>query len=199
MLVYKFDENGLFIGVEETELDPLESEMQGKEIYLLPPNATFDKPKERDGFAPVWDGRTWMFVEDHRGVEYWLDGDKYGTPPRVMEELGPLPDKAVFVAPEISNEQKEAQIQKELTDAVQRVLDTKAQELNYDSCLSVCSYIDSGIPKFDDESRAFRKWRGAVWARGYEILDLVKSGKLPIPSEEELIAMLPELVIEYTE
>lgn len=118
-----------------------------------------------------------------------------------IEELNPVNGVRRFklvAIPEPTQEEIEAKIQKQLTDAVQQVLDKKAQELNYDSCLSVCSYIDSGIQKFDDESRAFRKWRGAVWARGYEILDLVKSGKLPIPSEEELIAMLPELVIEYT-
>lgn len=199
MLVYKFDESGLFIGAEETELDPLESKLQGKEIYLLPSNATFDKPKEKDGFVSVWDGKKWLFVEDNRGVEYWLEGDEYGTPPRVMEELGTLPDGAVSVAPEMTQEQKEAQIQNKLTNAVQRFLDKKAQELNYDNCLSVCSYIDTGVQKFDDESRAFRKWRSAVWAKGYEILDLVKMGEMAIPSEEELIAMLPELVIEYTE
>ena len=91
------------------------------------------------------------------------------------------------------------QIQKQLTDAVQRVLDKKAQELNYDSCLSVCSYVDTGFARFDTEGKAFRQWRSAVWHKGYEILNLVKSGEMQIPSEEELIAMLPELVIEYTE
>ena len=91
------------------------------------------------------------------------------------------------------------QIQQQLTDAVQRVLDKKAQELNYDNCLSVCSYIDTGVARFDAEGKAFRQWRSAVWAKGYEILALVKKGEMAIPTEEELIALLPELVIEYTE
>lgn len=89
--------------------------------------------------------------------------------------------------------------QKFFTTVVQNLMDTEASKLGYDNCLSVCSYIDTGVQKFDDESRAFRKWRSAVWSKGYEILDLVKSGEMAIPSEEELIAMLPELVIEYTE
>lgn len=91
------------------------------------------------------------------------------------------------------------EIQKGLTDAVQHVLDAKAQELNYDNCLSVCSYIDTGVARFDAEGRAFRAWRSAVWAKGYEILAEVQAGKREIPTEEELIAELPELVIEYTE
>lgn len=103
----------------------------------------------------------------------------------------------VVAIPEPTQEEKQAQIQKQLTDAVQRVLDAKAQELNYDSCLSVCSYIDTGVARFDAEGRAFRAWRSAVWAKGYEILAQVQAGQRGIPTEAELIAELPQLVIEY--
>lgn len=96
-------------------------------------------------------------------------------------------------------EELQARIQKQLTDAVQHVLDTKAQDLLYDNCLSVCSYIDTGVAKFDAEGKAFRAWRSAVWAKGYEILAQVQSGERAIPTEEELIAELPELVIVYEE
>lgn len=89
------------------------------------------------------------------------------------------------------------EIQKQLTNAVQHVLDAKAQELLYDSCLSVCSYIDTGVPKFDAEGKAFRAWRSAVWAKGYEILAQVQAGQRAIPTEEQLIAELPKLVINY--
>lgn len=44
---------------------------------------------------------------------------------------------------------------------------------------------------------SFRAWRSAVWARGYEILAQVQAGERTIPTEAELIAELPELVIEY--
>lgn len=103
----------------------------------------------------------------------------------------------VKAIPEPTIEELQAQIQKQLTDAVQHVLDTKAQELNYDNCLSVCSYIDTGVPKFDAEGKAFRAWRSAVWAKGYEILAQVQAGERDVPTEAELLAELPELVIEY--
>lgn len=90
-------------------------------------------------------------------------------------------------------------IQQDFTNAIQSYLDTKAQELNYDSCLSVCSYVDTGVARFDCEGAAFRHWRSAVWAKGYEILAQVQSGERGIPTTEELFAELPELVIEYTE
>ena len=99
--------------------------------------------------------------------------------------------------PQPTVEELQARIQKQLTDAVQRVLDSKAQELNYDNCLSVCSYIDTGVQKFDDEGKAFRAWRSAVWAKGYDILAQVQAGLRPIPTEAQLIAELPQLVINY--
>ena len=103
----------------------------------------------------------------------------------------------IVATPEPTKEEIETQIQKQLTDAVQHVLDAKAQELNYDSCLSVCSYIETGVAKFDAEGKAFRAWRSAVWAKGYEILAQVQAGQRGIPTEAELIAELPELVIVY--
>lgn len=104
-----------------------------------------------------------------------------------------------YIPPEPTVEEVQARIQKQLTNAVQRVLDTKAKELLYDNCLSVCSYIDTGVPKFDAEGKAFRTWRSQVWAKGYAILAEVQEGKRGIPTKEELLAELPELVIEYTE
>lgn len=103
----------------------------------------------------------------------------------------------IVAIPEPSKEEMQRQVQAQLTNAVQLVLDSKAQELNYDSCLSVCSYIDTGVPKFDAEGRAFRAWRSQVWAKGYEILAQVQAGQRAIPTEEQLIAELPKLVINY--
>ena len=101
--------------------------------------------------------------------------------------------------PEPTPQEVAERIQNELTDAVQNVLDSKAQELNYDNCLSVCSYIDTGVARFDAEGKAFRAWRSAVWAKGYEILAQVQAGQRGIPTESELLAELPELVIVYDE
>lgn len=197
MFVYKYDEKGIFVGLEETELDPLESEVQGKEVYLLPPKATFTKPKTSNGYAPVWNGEKWTQVEDHRGAKYWLPGDKYGSPAREMVELGPLPVGASLTEPEMSQEEKNIQIQDHFSQAIQTILDKEAQKFNYDNCLSVCSYVDTGVQKFDDEGKAFRAWRSAVWAKSYEILNAILAGKRTIPSEEDLLAEIPALKIVY--
>lgn len=102
---------------------------------------------------------------------------------------------------------QEKRIQSHFTKFIQSILDKEAYALGYTgpgeeiagSCLSVCSYGDTGVQKFDDEARAFKVWRSAVWAKGYEILTAVKAGEIEIPTEEELVEMLPKLEIIYSE
>lgn len=91
------------------------------------------------------------------------------------------------------------EVQAMLTAKVQKYLDTTAQKLGYDSCLSVCSYVNTGVAKFDEEGEAFRKWRSAVWAKGYEIVAQVQAGAREVPSEEELFAELPAIELDREE
>ena len=67
------DETKEFLFSGEAELDPLETENQGKNIYLLPANSTFDEPlKPKEGFAVVYnDG--WEYISDYRGKKYIKD------------------------------------------------------------------------------------------------------------------------------
>lgn len=98
---YLFDEKTKEYKSEvNAQLDPLESARAGKNIYLLPANATWDKPAVKDGCVPIWNGETWDMVEDNRKKEYWLPEDKYGAPAHEMKELGPLPEGATLTAPE---------------------------------------------------------------------------------------------------
>lgn len=84
-------------------------------------------------------------------------------------------------------------LEEQYTAQVQEMLDKAAQELGYDSCLSVCSYIDTGVAKFDAEGKQFRAWRSAIWNRGYELLGEVKAGTRIVPLPEELPDLLPKL------
>lgn len=98
---YLFDEKTKEYKSEvNAQLDPLESARAGKDIYLLPANATWDKPTPKDGCVAVWNGESWNIVEDNRKKKYWLPEDKYGASAREMKELGPLPEGATLTAPE---------------------------------------------------------------------------------------------------
>lgn len=214
MLTYKYDEDTKeYLYSEEAFLDPLETEQQGHEVYLLPADSTFTAPLDpKEGYAVCWTGKAWEYIEDHRqardkggvtvdgtGTPYWMDGDTWESPARYMTELGPLPEGAKLTKPEKPHELIEAELQAQYTSLIQSMLDKEAQKLGYDNCNSACTYVDTGVQKFDDEGRAFRAWRSAVWAKGYEILDAVKAGEMEIPSEEELVELLPTLEIVYTE
>ena len=69
MLVYIFDEETKeFLHEEEAFIDPLETQIKGENIYLLPANATFEKPLDKkDGKAVVFDGSAWKLIDDNRG------------------------------------------------------------------------------------------------------------------------------------
>lgn len=113
-------DTGEYAGTDLCQPDPLESEQAGAPVWLLPANATLTAPNltPQDKQALCWTGETWELKEDHRqkrdmggvpiegtGTAYWLPGDTYGTAPRYMDTLGPLPDNAVLTAPAKSTAQ----------------------------------------------------------------------------------------------
>ena len=115
MQTYRFDpETKEFLYSEEAFRDPLESQAQGKPVYLLPADSTFAAPLEaKEGHATVWNGEAWEYIEDHRqtrdkggvvvegsGTAYWMPGDTWESPARYMTDLGPLPDGAMLEQPE---------------------------------------------------------------------------------------------------
>lgn len=69
MLVYIYDEETKeFLYSEEAHLDPLETQIKGENVYLLPANATFEEPPyKEDGKAVVFEGSTWKLIDDNRG------------------------------------------------------------------------------------------------------------------------------------
>lgn len=72
MKVYRYDEETrLFMAEFEADLDPLESRLQCKPIYLLPANCTFEKPKLEKGKITFWDGTRWNNIVDNRGKCYY--------------------------------------------------------------------------------------------------------------------------------
>ena len=85
------------------------------------------------------------------------------------------------------------EIQQQLTAAVQRHMDTTVQTRGYDNILSACSYVNTGIERFDIEGSACRDWRSTVWDKCYAILAEVKAGTRAVPTAEELISELPKL------
>ena len=106
-----------------------------------------------------------------------------------------------YVAPEPTEEELRKALEAEYKRSVQQILDEAAYARGYTgpnesvagACLSVCSYVDTGVEQFDAEGRAFRAWRSAVWAAGLVLMEDVLAGKRAQPAFEELPALLPKL------
>jgi len=101
-----------------------------------------------------------------------------------------------LTASEIEQKQLEAEQQliANVTAAVQNKLDTEARTRNYDGILSACTYATSTNLKFKAEADACVAWRDAVWDKCYDILTDVKNNVIPVPTAEEVIAQLPQIV-----
>ena len=70
-ICYRYDqEKKTFQQSEEMLKDPLESEIQGEDIWLLPANCTLIEPPEaKDGFDIVWSGDAWEYKEREKPKE----------------------------------------------------------------------------------------------------------------------------------
>lgn len=82
-----------------------------------------------------------------------------------------------------------------LTDAIQKHLDARAKERNYDGIMSAASYALSSHPRFGPEGQAYLHWRDACWDYGYQVLADVEAGKRQIPDAQTLVSELPQLIL----
>ena len=106
--VYQHDSNGYFLG-ETTAYNG------------LMPNGTTDiKPTLKEGYIPKFVNNAWEQVENHIGLEGYLNGQPY-----TIKEYGELPNGFTTEKPPLTqeelNQQRITQIHEELTN-----LDTKS-------------------------------------------------------------------------
>lgn len=112
------------------------------------------------------------------------------TPPVLPEGKGLTWIQEDPIAPVLSDEE----ILQQLIAAVQVHMDKTAAERGYGSILSACTYATDTNTKFRAEGQACVNWRGYVWSTCYQIMGEVKVGTRPIPTESQLIELLPSFV-----
>lgn len=100
-LVYQYDSSGYFVG----QCDDYGGS--------LPHNCTALQPVLQEGFIPRWVGASasWEQVENHKGVEGYLNGEPY-----TIKDYGPLPDGFSTSKPLPSLEDAKKQARQELKD-----------------------------------------------------------------------------------
>lgn len=84
-------------------------------------------------------------------------------------------------------------LQAKYTRLVQDYMDKAVQTRGYDDVFTCISYVDSTDEIFRREALAVLAWRDKVWRMCYDVLAEVNAGKRAVPSEAELLAMLPKL------
>jgi len=78
-----------------------------------------------------------------------------------------------------------------LESALDRYLDSVAKNYRYESIRTMVTYDGDPNPKFDAEGKAAKAWRSACYTRSIEIMDEVLLGQREVPTEEELIDLMP--------
>lgn len=97
MILYCYDESGVYTGPVSPALSPARPFVGGEPNYLHPARSTDKAPPEAGpGFVPMFDGLKWSVAEDRRGTMAY---DAATGKPMVVTCLGPLPEGWVEIPP----------------------------------------------------------------------------------------------------
>lgn len=154
MIVFSYSPvNGEYTSVLNAQADP-----RNEGAWLIPAHATTIAPPEAiSGYARVWDGLSWVQTEDHRGVTGWVNGCLY-----TICELGPFPEEWSTVPPELTIEERIANIETkyEVKFAALRVRITNV-------------LLADGLTEDPKRTALAAEWQSEQDARDLEILELL--------------------------
>jgi hypothetical protein len=83
---------------------------------------------------------------------------------------------------------------KRLETAIDNLIEAEVTSRGYKTVDSIAKY--TGFTNmFQAEAEALSVWVASIWVKCYELLGQWQAGTIPEPTEEEVIAQLPALVI----
>lgn len=85
------------------------------------------------------------------------------------------------------------QIIKRLESSIDRYLDNQANAFRYESIRTMVTYENDPNPKFNTEGVGAKAFRSAVYTLGVNLIGEVQSGLREVPTEQELLALMPKL------
>ncbi|WP_241085116.1 hypothetical protein [Candidatus Vondammii sp. HM_W22] len=130
----------------------------------------------------------WTLVPDHRGTIYWLpDGSRHKiTDLGIEPPIEALPEEPVIPP-------TEAEIIAAMERAIESYMDTIAQGRRWDNrwtCVARSGYPNA----WQSEAVAYGQWMDECWAYAFQVQTDVQADNRTVPTAEELIAELPEMV-----
>lgn len=149
--------------MEYKEERPSQVSKKGTPLPAL--HSTTIKPlKAKEGYAVVWNGKKWVYEEDHRqkqdamkgkvgGTPYWLPEDDYQSQARYMEEIGPLPKDALLERPlpplDVAKDNKKNDLRSEYQMSL--VGSVTVNNLTINASESAYNDIDNLIANYSDK------------------------------------------------
>lgn len=80
-----------------------------------------------------------------------------------------------------------------LESEIDQYLDEQAKLFRYQSIRTMVTYENDPNPKFNAEGVGAKQFRSAVYTLGVNLIGEVQSGLRKVPTEEELLALMPKL------
>jgi hypothetical protein len=161
-----------------------------RDIRAAFPNTSFPEPFNPEGYAVV-------FTVPQPAYDYYT---------QVCREIAPeLTDKGtwqqVWQVIDLTGEDLAAGLARKAADrlrdcesALETMLDAKARERTWKDCMS--ARTAAGYPSsFQAEGVAFVVWWDECWVMAHTILAEVQAGTRPIPTVEEFLAEMPNLIL----
>lgn len=102
MLIYNYDSiTKEYLGHSNADLDPEETKQQGRNVYLIPANATtIEPPINKVDYARLFINNAWEYEHDYRANYYMVDSNLDVLD---ITEIGELSDGYILVTKELGD------------------------------------------------------------------------------------------------
>ena len=191
------------IKVDNTTLleEPIEEEINQEIEDITPPSNPWDNAPSNVYFYEK------IYEDGHLGSSTESAEQAYRMGWDIVHNYIPIEDTDVsdingwIYRKELCPHKTQEQIQQELVNrriaeikaAVQNTLDLKAKEKDYDTAVSLASYVTSTDDEFHEQANRFIAWRDQCWRKCFEIIGLFNNGDIPMPTVGEVLRQLPTL------
>ena len=209
MIIYNYDKfTKEYTDKSEAPLNPVATQREGKEVYMLPAYSTEEKPPKTKKHEAAVYNNGWEIVADYRGM-YMVNSDMH---PQKVEQLGSLPEGYAPATEEQAQKILEDDLFYIVQDGVlienpdyaeQKLAEVKAQK--YDEALTKAKdFIDNEAAYRFDENNTIEATDGNIgkltaYALGFstgtltEVYWTSKEDNVLELSQEDLLVILTGL------